>query len=131
MLRSSKAHLANLGESYFEHMQFAPVVGALSVGGGVSCTLHALVPGLCPQACSRTVALLQGLFADRSRLPSVIAQCSALLVFVVLLAISCVTALVVALCTFGNPIGLVLLPQAFALPLIFLWQNPELEPAGV
>jgi hypothetical protein len=131
MLRSSKAHLTDVGESYFEHMQFALLVGALSVGAGLACTLHALVPGLCPKACSRTVALLRGLFADRSRLPSVIAQCSALLVFVVLLAISCVTALVLALCAFGNPIGLVLVPQAFPLPLIFLWQNPELEPAAV
>ena len=129
MLQSSKEHLANVGESYFEHMQFALVVGALSVGAGLACTLHALVPGLCPQTCSRTVALLQRLFADRSRLPSVIAQSSALLLFVVLMAVSCVTALVVALCTFGNPIGLVLLPQAFALPIIFLWQNPGLDPA--
>jgi len=128
MLRSSKAHLASVGETYFEHMRFALLVGALAVGAGIACALHAIVPGLCPQTCSRTVALLQDLFADRRRLPSVVAQSSALLLFVVLLALSCVTALVVAFCTLGNVIGLLVIPQAFALPVIFLWQNPALDP---
>src|SRR3954449_4463788 len=84
MLTSSRAHLAEVGETYFEHMRFALLVGALAVGAGIACALHAIVPGLCPATCSRTVALLQDLFADRRRLPSVVAQSSALLLFVVL-----------------------------------------------
>jgi hypothetical protein len=131
MFRASREHLAEVGETYFEHMQFALVVGALTIGAGLACTLHAIVPALCPRTCSRTVGLLQRLFADRRRLPSVIAQSSALLLFVMLMAVSSVTGLVVGFCTFGNPVGLVVIPQAFALPIIFLWQNPQLESVPV
>ena len=128
MLRASRAHLAEVGESYFEHMRFAMLVGVLAVGAGLACMLHAIVPGVCPTTCSRTVASLQRLFADRSQLGSVLAQNSALVLFVLLTGVSCVTAFTVAVFTAGTLIGWVVIPQAFALPLIFLSQNPGLEP---
>lgn len=128
MLQSSRAHLAGVGESYFEHMHFAMLVGALAVGAGLACMLHAVVPGICQTSCSRAVASLQRLFADRSQLGSTVAENSALIIFVVLTGISCVTAIALAICTAGTLIGLVVIPQAFALPLIFLLQNPALEP---
>ncbi|MFL6722160.1 MAG: DUF6356 family protein [Sphingomonas sp.] len=121
-------HLAEVGESYFEHMRFALVVGALAAGAGFACMLHAIIPALCEQSCSRTVKLLQGLFADRGQLDAVVAQSSGVLVFVVLVALSFVTALVVAFCTSATAIGLVVIPQAFALPLIYLSQNKGLDP---
>jgi hypothetical protein len=130
MLRSSRAHLAEVGESYFEHMRFAFLVGALAAGAGLACMLHALVPGLCQATCSRTVGSLQRLFADRGRLGAVVAENSALILFVLLTGVSCVTALALAVCTAGTLIGLVVIPQAFALPLIFLTQNPQLEAAA-
>jgi hypothetical protein len=128
MFESSRAHLAEVGETYFEHLRFASLVGALAVGAGLACMLHAIVPGVCQTTCSRTVASLQRLFADRSELGRTVSENSALILFVVLTGLSCVTALAVAICTAGTLIGLVVVPQAFALPLIFLSQNPGLEP---
>jgi len=128
MLRASRAHLADVGETYFEHMRFALIVGALAIGAGLACVLHAIVPGLCQTTCSRTVALLQQLFADRGRLANVAEESSGVLVFVLLFLISCVTAVVVAFCTLATAIGLIVIPQAFALPLIYLWQNSQLDP---
>ena len=130
MLRSSRAHLAEVGETYFEHMRFAMVVGALATGAGLACILHAIVPGLCQSTCSRTVSSLQRLFADRHQLSAVASENSPLILFVLLTALSCVTAFVLAICTAGTLVGLIVIPQAFALPLIFLSQNSQLQPAA-
>ena len=92
MLRSSRAHLAGVGESYFEHMRFAMLVGTLAVGAGLACILHAIIPGICQTTCSRAVASLQRLFADRSQLGPTVSENSALILFVVLTGVSCLTA---------------------------------------
>src|SRR4051794_32000582 len=123
MLDASKRHLADVGESYFEHMQFALLVGALAVGAGLACVMHAFVPALCERSCSRAVGSLQRLFADRNRTSDVIAENSALLIFVALTAISLVTCLAVAICTAGSWLALIVIPQSFTLPLVFLSQN--------
>lgn len=128
MLHASRAHLAEVGETYFEHMRFALLVGALGVGAGLACMLHAIIPALCEKTCSRTVASLQQLFADRSQLEAVRAENSALLIFVVLTAISLVTAGAVAICTAGSWLALIVIPQSFTLPLVFLSQNRGLDP---
>jgi hypothetical protein len=128
MLQSSRAHLAEVGESYFEHMRFAMIVGALAIGAGLACVLHAIVPAVCQTTCSTAIGSLQRLFADRTQLGRTVAENSALILFVVLTGVSCVTALALAICTAGTLVGLVVIPQAFALPLIFLAQNPGLEP---
>ena len=128
MLQASRAHLADVGETYFEHMRFALLVGALGVGAGLACMFHAIVPALCERTCSRTVASLQRLFADRSQLEAVRAENSALLIFVVLTAASLVTAVAVAICTAGSWLALIVIPQSFTLPLVFLSQNRGLDP---
>lgn len=128
MLQASRAHLADVGESYFEHMRFALLVGALGVGAGLACMLHAIVPALCERTCSRTVGSLQRLFVDRSQLAAVMSENSALLTFVVLTAISLVTAVSVAIATAGSWLALIVVPQAFTLPLVFLSQNRGLDP---
>src|SRR6476469_4074526 len=128
LLKASRAHLAEVGETYFEHMRFALVVGALGVGAGLACMLHAIVPALCERSCSRAVASLRRLFADRSLLEPVMAENSALLIFVVLTGISLVTAVAVAICTAGSWIALFVIPQSFTLPLVFLSQNRGLDP---
>lgn len=127
MLRASRAHLAEVGETYFEHMRFALLVGVIAVGAGLACLIHALVPGVCQRTCSRAVASLQRLFEDRGELDIIAAENSALIIFVLLTALSLITAVTLAICTAGTLIGLVVLPQAFALPLIFLSQNTDLE----
>lgn len=130
MLESSRKHLVQAGESYFEHMRFALVVGALAVGAGLACIVHAIVPGLCTQSCSRTVALLQRLFGDRRQLPVVIRESSGVLVFVVLIALSSVIAIAAAAALRTGLLGALVLVQAYALPLIYLSQNPGLEPVA-
>jgi len=128
MLNSSRDHLREAGESYFEHMRFALIVGVLAVGAGLACVIHAIVPALCPKSCSRTVGLLQTLFADRSKLGTVSGESSGVLAFVVLIGISSLTAIATA-ASIGNPlIAAVVTLQAYALPLIYLVQNPGLEP---
>lgn len=127
MWQRSSAHLAEVGETYFEHMRFALIVGALTIGAGLACSLHAVIPALCPKTCSRTVGLLQKLFADRRLLPEVVEQSSGVILFVVLVLVSVVTALVVAFYTPSFAVGLFLVPQAFALPAIYLSQNSALD----
>ena len=56
--------MTEVGESYFQHMRFALVVGTLATGAGLACLLHAFVPALCERTCSRAVASLQHLFAS-------------------------------------------------------------------
>jgi len=129
MLQASKKHLADVGETYFEHMRFALLVGALAIGAGLACVMHAIVPALCERTCSRAVGSLQRLFADRSRAPEVIADNSALLIFVALTGISLVTCIAVTVCTAGTWLALIVIPQSFTLPLVFLSQNRGLDPA--
>jgi hypothetical protein len=128
MLKASRAHLAFVDETYFEHMRFALFVGGLTIGAGFACILHAVIPAVCQRSCSRAVGSLQRLFADRSQLPAVALENSALLLFVVLMAISTVTAIAAAAYTNAGLVGLIVIPQAFALPLIFLAQNRGLDP---
>src|SRR5689334_22105055 len=97
MLNASREHLAKAGETYFEHMRFAATVGLLATGAGLACLIHALVPGVCTQTCSRTLALLQELFADRRRLSLVARQSSGVSIFVVLTLLSSLTAIVLAM----------------------------------
>jgi|SRR5690349_8631226 len=129
MLRASKRHLADVGETYFEHMRFALLVGTLATGAGLACILHALIPAMCERSCSRAIASLQRLFVDRSRTEEVIAENSALLIFVVLTAISLITCVAVTVCTAGSWLALVVIPQSFTLPIVFLSQNRGLDPA--
>ncbi|MGZ2412289.1 uncharacterized protein DUF6356 [Sphingomonas sp. F9_3S_D5_B_2] len=127
MFASSRTHLAEVGESYFEHMRFAMLVGLLAIGAGLACILHALIPALCGRTCSGTVAALQRLFADRSQFSAVISENLAVIIFVILTLLSAVIAVAIAISAGGTAVALVALPQAFALPLIFLSGNPQLE----
>ena len=107
MFQASRRHLSQVGESYFEHMRFALTVGFLACGAGLACILHALIPAVCEQSCSRTVGHLQSLFADRNQLPLVIEQSSGVLTFLGLC--------VLAMC--GDTIRLAYLPIYMELQL--------------
>jgi hypothetical protein len=128
MLRASRFHLADAGETYFEHMRFALTVGALAIGAGLSCILHAFVPGVCEQTCSRTVGHLQTLFADRRRLPELREQTSGVVVFVALTAISSATALFTLIVGGGSPPAWLAALPSLAFPMLYVVQNPALEP---
>jgi hypothetical protein len=127
MLQASKVHLAEANETYVEHMRFAVTVAMLAIGAGVACLLHSIVPALCQRTCSRTVGTLQRLFADRTRLSEIVEETSAILTFVRLLWISSVVAIVLAVVARGDAILLLVLPQAFVLPVTFVWANTELS----
>ena len=65
LFRSSRAHLAAVGESYFQHLRFALSVGSLMILAGAACLLHGLVPGLCTDSASRTIRKLHSVIEDR------------------------------------------------------------------
>jgi hypothetical protein len=128
MFRACRTHLAEAGETYAEHMRFALTVGALAIGAGLACVVHAFVPAVCPTTCSRTVVQLQRLFADRNRLAEVAEQSSGVTVFVGLVAISSTTALIAAVAGAGAPVTWLAALQSLAFPLLYVAQNPALDP---
>ena len=130
MFRASRTHLAEAGETYFEHMQFALVVAALAIGSGVGCLIHAFVPSLCQRTCSRTISSLQSVFHKRDLLQQVRQECSGVLTFVFLLALSGASILfpfsVVGLTAVTGAMAVL----TFAIPLTFLLRNGELGPSA-
>ena len=128
MIEACRRHLSEAGESYGEHMLFALTVGFMSVGAGLACIVHALVPALCKHRCSETVRQLYRLFENRGELQSVRDQASGAMTFAGL----------TALCLFSVAPLLAAAPRewwawiaaafAFTIPAVFLSTNPQLEP---
>ena len=57
LLKASRSHLAEVGETFISSICGSRLlVGALGVGAGLACMLHAIVPALCERSCSRAVA---------------------------------------------------------------------------
>ena len=127
MLTQSKAHLAEAGESYVEHLRFAVGVGLMLIAAGTACILHGLVPGLCTKTASRTVDELKRLFAERDALASALAEASGALVLVGLVALT-LPAWTLLLIAPGYPVPIATALFALAIPAVYLWTNPQLEP---
>jgi hypothetical protein len=127
MWQRSKDHLETAGETYFEHMRFALVVGFVTAGAALACIIHAIVPALCERTCSRTLGQLSWLFADRRRLREFERQASGVFTFVALILLAAATTSIPA--AVGGGKSLVLTPAllSFAIPFTFLSTNPELE----
>jgi len=70
MIGSSKHHLANVGETYFQHLGAALGFSAKLVKASAACALHGLIPGLCTRTASRSVAELNSTMAKRAMLPA-------------------------------------------------------------
>ena len=109
-------------------MRFALTVGLLAIGAGLACILHAFIPALCQTTCSRTVAQLQRLFADRGLLPVIQKESSGVSVFVSLAFVTNGTALFALIVGGAGPPALAAALQAFVLPALYLAQNPALDP---
>src|SRR5579859_2732926 len=58
MLRLFTEHPASVGETYFEHLQFASRTGVTMLIGGCACIVHGLMPFLCMTTGSRTIRAL-------------------------------------------------------------------------
>jgi hypothetical protein len=127
MLQRSKDHLQAAGETYFEHMRFALVVGLVTAGAALACIIHAIVPALCERTCSRTLGQLSWLFADRRRLRNFEQQASGVFTFVALILLAAATASVPAAIGGGKGLIVTMALLAFAIPFTFLSTNPELE----
>jgi hypothetical protein len=125
----SKAHLAAVGESYFEHMRFAAAVGAMLAAAAMACTLHALIPGVCTGTASRTIRRLNILLERRETLHELASSSGEAIGFAFLASASLLA--VAALWIIGtNPaVALPLTFVALGLPGAFLLTNPELEAA--
>ena len=67
MIRPSRQHLRNTGESYGEHLRFACRVGALAIGGGLACFAHALVPALFTTTGSTKIRRVARMIDERRR----------------------------------------------------------------
>jgi hypothetical protein len=128
MLTKSREHLQAAGETYFEHLAFASLVGLIAVGAGLACLIHALIPALCQRTCSSTVRLLQELFADRSQLSAIAARASGATTFVGLVALSLYAALVPIIVGAGAAFAAATFALALVLPVTFLVTNTELAP---
>ena len=127
MLTKSRTHLAEAGENYFEHMRFAVGVGLILVAAELACIIHGLVPGLCTKTASRTVDELRRLFVERHALASVLREASGALVLVGLLALT-IPVWALLLLAPGYPLPIVTALFALAIPVTYLWSNPQLEP---
>ena len=127
MLKRSKAHLSSARETYFQHLRFALLVGFITVGAGLACIIHAIVPAFCEKTCSRTLGQLNALFADRGQLRRFEAEASGVYTFAALLLLAAATVTLPAAA--GGPMPLLLLfgAMAFAIPAAFLSTNPDLE----
>lgn len=128
MLKRSKGHLLTAGESYLQHMRFALMVGLVTVGAGVACLIHALVPALCERTCSRTLSQLSLLFSDRGRLRHFEREASGVFTFIALILLASATAMIPAALGGGSALIATIALLAFAIPFTFLSTNPELEP---
>lgn len=127
MWARSRAHLAEAGESYVEHLRFAAGVGLMLVAAGMACIIHGLWPGLCTKTASRTVEELKRLFAKRDALAEALAQASGALVFVGLVALT-LPAWALLLLAPGYPLPIATALFAVAIPAAYLWTNPQLDP---
>lgn len=133
LVGESRAHLVQASETYWQHMRFAGAVGAMLVAAGLACLLHAVVPGICRDTASRTIASLHSVIRDRSELPGAVAANGEAIAFAFLFSLSAGSALAFwvagAAALLAVPISLL----AMAMPVAMLAANPDLrssEPVG-
>ena len=122
MLRKTRLHLLEAGEDYFEHMRFAVGVGMMLLAAGLACIIHGIFPSFCTKTASRTVDELK-----RHALASVLEQMSGALTLVGLVALT-IPAWALLLLSPGYPLPLLTAAFAIAIPAVYLWTNPQLEP---
>jgi len=130
MIAVSRTHLTEARESYGQHLAFALLVGAMMVGAGVACILHAVIPGICTRTASQTVQCLSELFRDRSRLRGVASAMSGSLVLVGLLAIAVPMIVALGLIATKSIVAVPLALVVAAVPAAYIWSNPELNPVS-
>ena len=129
MLSKSRTHLSEAGEGYFEHLRFAVGVGLMLMAAGLACVIHGIFPAFCTKTASRTVDELRRLFAERHALASVLREASGALTLVGLVMLT-LPAWALLLLSPGYPVPIATALFALAIPVAYLWSNPQLEPVG-
>lgn len=71
MLRKCRNHLAEVHESYGEHMCFAMQIGWLMLSGAAMIFMHALVPGIFVRNGSQRINRMAQKIRDRQKAPGV------------------------------------------------------------
>jgi hypothetical protein len=127
MIVAARQHLQQAGETYFEHLRFASLVGSLLVAAGVACLIHALIPAFCRTSASGVVRLVNELMVDRSRLRMTASAASGPLVLTGLLSLCAVPSTMLIAGGLHAVSGTLTLLLA-GLPLAYLISNPDLEP---
>lgn len=128
MISESRRHLREAGETYAEHMGFAVTVGLMTIGAGLACIIHAIVPALCRQTCSATVRELYRLFENRGELENVRNQSSGPMVFAGLMSLSAFASAPLIIAARGDWWSWFIAALSFTIPAVFLTTNPQLEP---
>jgi hypothetical protein len=126
MISGSKAHLRANGETYVEHLRFAATIAMLSLGAGLACLIHALVPALCTTTASRTFRQITALLGARDQLDETRAQASDLLAFLFLVMLSVAVVMPMWLLPITNGLRLTYSALAISIPLTLLMTNREL-----
>jgi len=124
---ASREHLRQADESYVEHLAFASLVAALLFAAGLACLVHAIAPAFCRRSASRIVALLTRLFKERERLRDSVREGSGPLVLTLLVLLS-VPPLGLMIAAGGQTLFLPLAGLCLAVPLAYLFSNPDLDP---
>jgi hypothetical protein len=127
MIRRSKQHLIEAGETYFEHLGFAATVGLMALAAGLACLIHAFVPGFCTRTASRTIRLLNELLTDRRRVAEVRNQSIEAIAFAALVLGATMIPFVLLMTAAPLPLAATYGAMALALPITLLLSNPELE----
>ena len=66
VIRSSKFHLDQVDESYFQHLREAFGIAFRLATASAECALHSLIPGLCTRSSSRRIAGIHAQLMRRS-----------------------------------------------------------------
>ena len=129
MFGKCRQHLLEASETYSQHLAFAAGVGLMLVAAGIACVIHALVPAFCEKTASRTVHRLTVLFNDRGNLHGALDDSSGAMTLLGLLAL-CAPAWILAVAQAQHQLGLAVAALASAIPLAYLWTNPQLDPVS-
>ena len=134
MIRQTREHLRQAGETYWQHFRFATTFGLLAMAAGIAAILHAFIPALCRSTASRIIRHLGQLLEDRTKIDAMESEAIEAKAFVMLLILA--TAVVAPLWLLDAPNGLriVYTVLAYALPAALMITNPDLmskeEPAA-
>lgn len=126
MIRQTREHLQQAGESYWQHFRFATTFGLLAVAAGIAALLHAFIPALCSSTASRIVRHLGHLLEDRSKIAALESEAVEAKAFVLLLILASAVVAPLWLLDAPNSLRIIYTVLAFTLPAALMVTNPEL-----